>query len=758
MVQHKAEADQRLADSEQRWRLLDARWQNIVTSPLCALAVVDGDGSVRFSTPAADRLLGAGPQGLLGGPFPYPWRPDRAEEVAVPVADGGTAFVEIQAKETRWDHEACWLLSLRDVTECRLTEEMLRENEMRFRTVLDSAGIGIGIDDLSGRTILCNPALERILGYSQAELRGMRFPDFTYPLDVEGEAVLFRDLLAGQRDIYRYEKRYIRKGGDIIWGHLTVSLLRRPGQAPTGLIAMVEDITDRKRTERALRQSEERWRSLAEYTPDVILTTDAAGGIRYANRAFEGIPAAQIIGRKVHDCVLLEHRSQMLDALRTALRTRLPVQFEFSSVAALGVLSWHVAKITPIVIENEVTAATVVITDISERKGMEDELRDYAHRLEQQVSDRTRKLRVLYGVTEATAEPYDLYTMLASSLEEVVAAMPESAASLQLLPEGRGSESLVLQSGLPKEIASEMQSGISGDSLWGRVMRNAAPVCVIGTGAVGEPACPPGFRAYLGVPIRADGQVQGVLSVFAKRVPRLGADDLELLSAVAGQLGRAVERSRLRRKADQAIVMEERQRLARDLHDSITQLLCSQALLAEASRKFVDAGDGAQASPYLHQLVDTAHQALKEMRLMIYDLRPSALEKEGLVGALRHRLDAVERRAGIQASLVGEISTWSDRYQEEALYRIVQELLNNVLRHAEATSVTVHLRDTPDRIEMEVVDNGKGFDPDAPSSGIGLKSIEERVDSLGGALTIASEAGVGSRVTVSLAATARAVA
>ena len=164
----------------------------------------------------------------------------------------------------------------------------------------------------------------------------------------------------------------------------------------------------------------------------------------------------------------------------------------------------------------------------------------------------------------------------------------------------------------------------------------------------------------------------------------------------------------------------------------------------------MEAGDVPQASSYLEQLVDNAHQSLKEMRLMIYDLRPSVLEKEGLAGALTYRLAAVEQRVGMHVGLFGMISTPLSNQEEEVLYRIAQELLNNVLKHAEATSVQIFLRDMPGMVELEVVDDGKGFNPMVASSGIGLNGIQERLDRLGGTLTITSQAGEGCRVKISL--------
>jgi signal transduction histidine kinase len=221
---------------------------------------------------------------------------------------------------------------------------------------------------------------------------------------------------------------------------------------------------------------------------------------------------------------------------------------------------------------------------------------------------------------------------------------------------------------------------------------------------------------------------------------------LESISAIAAEIGRSVERSELRTQAEQALIAEERQRLARDLHDSITQLLCGQALLAEASRSFVRSGNPVEAEPYLDQLVETAHQALKEMRLMIYNLRPSVLAAEGLVGAIDWRLEAVEQRAGIKGQLTGEITSSLSKQEEEGLYRVVQELLNNVLKHAGAATVKVTLRDTPDGVEVEVIDDGKGFDPAACREGIGLKSVRERMERLGGTLHVTTRPGQGCRV------------
>jgi PAS domain S-box-containing protein len=209
-----------------------------------------------------------------------------------------------------------------------------------------------------------------------------------------------------------------------------------------------------------------------------------------------------------------------------------------------------------------------------------------------------------------------------------------------------------------------------------------------------------------------------------------------------------------RKRAEEAMghlaVMEERQRLARDLHDSVTQALYSLILFAEAGYDSARAADLPQVRHYLSRCGETAQQALKEMRLLIYELRPQVLEQEGLVGALRRRLEAVERQAGVETQLLVESLIELPADVETDLYRIAQEALNNILKHSAATRVIVRIGADGAALQMEIVDNGKGFDLESVGerAGIGLASMRERVERLGGSLRIASKPGEGTRTQV----------
>jgi len=203
-------------------------------------------------------------------------------------------------------------------------------------------------------------------------------------------------------------------------------------------------------------------------------------------------------------------------------------------------------------------------------------------------------------------------------------------------------------------------------------------------------------------------------------------------------------------QAEVLAVVEERNRLARDLHDSVNQSLYGLTLSAEAAARHLAAGQIDTVVDQLRELRETAQHALQEMRLLIFELRPPVLEQEGLAASLRARLQAVEGRVGLATTLVVEGDGRLPPQVESELDRITQEALNNALKHAQAHRIDVQLRQGDGLVALEIADDGVGFDPGATDSrgGFGLRGMAERAARLGGRLAVESWPGGGTRIRV----------
>jgi signal transduction histidine kinase len=199
----------------------------------------------------------------------------------------------------------------------------------------------------------------------------------------------------------------------------------------------------------------------------------------------------------------------------------------------------------------------------------------------------------------------------------------------------------------------------------------------------------------------------------------------------------------MREQEHQISVLAERQRLARDLHDAVSQSLYAAHLHAEAATRLLRANELAGVDENLELLRDAARRALADMRLLIFELRPSSLPDEGLVEALRSRLEAVERRSGIRTSFEADADLDLSTAQEEALFGIATEALNNSLKHAGADTIVCSLKSDSRYVVLQVSDDGQGFELDGAGGGFGLEGMRERAADIGAELIVNSAPGSG---------------
>ena len=261
----------------------------------------------------------------------------------------------------------------------------------------------------------------------------------------------------------------------------------------------------------------------------------------------------------------------------------------------------------------------------------------------------------------------------------------------------------------------------------------------------GWPAAHPQMSHFLGVPVRDGDRVLGIIFA-ATKVPAAAAGrgfterDEEILSLFAAHAAIALTNARLYERSRELSVMQERSRLARDLHDAVTQKLFSIRAHARAAAVLVqrDPVDPARVKAEIDVVGALGAEAHAELRAVIDGLAPPDLESAGLACSLHSYVQLAGRAHGVPVAFSAADLPGLGPPVEAALYRVAQEALHNALRHAGASRIRVALERTPRRVVLEVADDGHGFVPEMPSSGLGLASMRERAAAAGGLLTIRS--------------------
>ena len=389
---------------------------------------------------------------------------------------------------------------------------------------------------------------------------------------------------------------------------------------------------------------------------------------------------------------------------------------------------------------------------IAERLRVEESLRQMEESLARRLAEQSRKLAGVYEVMLMASQTAALEEMLRVSLVKIVGILGGEAGCIHQVEEGSdGALLLRAQCGLPAE-AQRWIKRLSND--WVTADQIPRAISDVRASAAALPGLRQlGYGAYLGAPISLHDTTLGVVSVFWTERRAFSVEDLALFGAMAEQIGVIMESDRLRQLGEQAAVLHERQRLARELHDSVTQSLHSLVLSADTAGALLQQQRYDQLQDFLRRLTESAHQALKEMRLLLYELKPADVAASGLLDALHLRLETVERRAGIDARLLVESDAiWPPEWEAD-LFRIVLEALNNSLKHSRATQVLIRLRGTErEPLELTIEDNGSGFDPHAGRvGGMGLQTMTERAGRLGGRLEIDAGPGRGAKVRLHLA-------
>jgi signal transduction histidine kinase len=270
------------------------------------------------------------------------------------------------------------------------------------------------------------------------------------------------------------------------------------------------------------------------------------------------------------------------------------------------------------------------------------------------------------------------------------------------------------------------------------------------------PARHPDMRSFLGVPIVAAEEVIGAFYLTEKQsAPTFDERDQALIELLAAHAAIAITNTRLNERSRELSILSERNRLALELHDAVSQKLFSLVLSAETVATLLDK-DPAAARAQVARLGELAREALGELRALILGLRPPELERDGVAGALRKEIEMLERIHGVKVEFNAGGSGNGLPEHDLGVLRIAHEAIHNALRHADASKITVQLHQDDGRLRLEVADDGSGFDPgqrELRSKHLGLTSMEERARELGGHLEIRSAPGSGTTVALEVPGT-----
>ncbi len=647
-----------------------------------------------------------------------------------------------------------------DITERKQAEEAIRQSEKRFSQAFHASPVPMlmtaSLSD--ARYVEVNDAWLHLMGYTRAEVIGKTAIDLNTWAKPEQRSLMIKQLQ--ETGSVRNEEYVARtKSGELRNVLLSAEVLELNDQPH--ILYFIHDITERKQADEAIRQSEKRFSQAfhASPVPCVILALDD-GRYLEVNDAWlrlMGYTRAEAIGNTsmgMHVWAKPEQRSEFYQKLEANGSVR---SEEYLTQTKSGDLRTVLLSAEPLELNNQ-SYLLCFIYDITEIKQTQ-------QALEKRVAERTHELAALNEIAAVVSRSLDLKEILSAALNKAMEMMRMEVGAAYGIQDGVGpveEQFVVVGHPVPPDL-SAFSSQDGGDFL---------RVPMLPTQAAAEAQQPTawlvadlpdtkvrhlleteGVRQIIHVPLVVKGKLVGRFNLGARHEREIRPEELSLLASIGQQIAVAVENGILYNQAEQSAAVAERQRLSRELHDSVTQSLYSVTMYAEAAARLLTAGDTATAAEHLRELRDTAQEALREMRLLIFELRPLALEKIGLVAALQARLDSVEARGGTQTELQVDgvqVLDQMPRPVEEELYHIAQEALNNALKHSHARHIRVHLRFADDETLLEIGDDGVGFTPSAAGSagGLGLASLKERAQKIGARLDIESAPGSGTQVRV----------
>ena len=638
-----------------------------------------------------------------------------------------------------------WVAALTDITESKLAEQALRESELRFRTMTDSAPMLVWMSGTDKQCNYFNEVWLKFTGRSLEQELGEGWIDGVHADDL---ADCLRTYVTAfeRREPFEMEYRLRHASGSYRW------VLDRgvPRFGPDGVflgyLGSCVDIDDRKKANEAIRQLA----AIVETTDDAVIGQSLEGTITSWNHGAEalfGFAATEMVGQPVNRLTAPARVAEGSAVLARMQQGESISRHETVRLCKDGSERDVSLTISPIRdAGGKVSGGSIIARDISDRKRIERELQRMNSSLELQIDERTELLQMVHDITVVASQTASVEEAMRFALRRICRPAQWQVGHVFLLSEDAGewTSSDIWQkppgedfAGLTKLVGC-MRFAIDDPEWIARVGRTYAPLWIedVATHPLFAECAPDiGIQTAMAFPVFATNEVAAVLELYS--VNRLTANDrfLAAMQDIGIHLGRVIERKRLEKQVAEASDAEQR-RLSAELHASLGQQLSGIGLLANALLEGLKV-DGSRHTARMTDLLGHIEKVKAKSRAITKDLMPVEIDVEGLLAALEELANETERTTGIPCDFQGDENVrLVDSFTATQLFRIAQEAIHNSVKHARAGRITLGISNR-DQLKLWVRDDGIGIGADSiRKGGRGIQIMRHRASLIGAILEI----------------------